>query len=107
VTSPLPPEQAKSDAPAFIVAPSITAESSSFFPSAVNTAPLPELNSGLSSISLIAASTASIDDPPFSRTSAAAWIDCFNAARYAASVSALIDFRSITPAPPCSTTAHL
>ena len=51
-------------APASNVLPFIMAASSSFFPSLVNTAPLPALNNGLSSSILTLASTASKAEPP-------------------------------------------
>ncbi len=60
--------------PASIVLPSMMAASNSFLPSAVNTAPLPALKSGLSSITRSPASTASTADPFASSTFAAAWI---------------------------------
>ncbi len=93
-------------APAFIVAPSMIAASSWLVPSAANTAPRPALNSGLSSSSLMAVSTASTAEPPPSSTLPAAVIASCNPARYWRSASGVIDERSITPAPPCSTSAH-
>ena len=51
-------------APALRVAPSMIEASSSLRPSAVNTAPRPALNSGSSSSTRIAASTASRLEPP-------------------------------------------
>ena len=55
-------------APAVRSAPFMTAASSSFRPAAVKTAPRPALNSGSSSISWIAAWTASIAVPPLAST---------------------------------------
>ena len=54
--------------PAVRSAPFITAASSSLRPAAVKTAPRPALNSGSSSISSIAACTASSEDPPAAST---------------------------------------
>ena len=51
-------------APVSSVFPSMIEASSSCFPSVVNTAPLPALKSGLSSIVTMAALTASVDSPP-------------------------------------------
>jgi glutaconyl-CoA decarboxylase len=59
-------------APAIRFEPSMMAESSSFFPSAVKTAPWPALKSGSSSRTWIAASTASSAEPPRSSTLAPA-----------------------------------
>ena len=56
-------------APASRVAPFMKEASSSFLPSLVNTAPLPALNSGVSSRKTMVASTASIAEPPVFSTS--------------------------------------
>ena len=55
-------------APAFCVAPSMIAASSSLMPAWLNTAPLPALKSGESSRIFTAATTASRLVPPFSST---------------------------------------
>ncbi len=68
-------------APAFSEAPSITEASSSFWPSALNTAPLPALNRGESSSSLMAARTASTLVPPPVSTSWPARTDAPRVAR--------------------------
>jgi hypothetical protein len=68
-------------APAFRVAPSMMAASSSFLPSAVKTAPRPALKSGSSSRMRMAASTASSDEPPCARIALPAWMAWVSEAR--------------------------
>ncbi len=68
-------------APASSVAPSMIAASSSTLPSAVKTAPRPALNSGSSSSTRTAVSTASIAGPPPDSTVAPASAARASAAR--------------------------
>src|SRR5205814_336553 len=86
--------------PAFIVFPSMIAESSSLRPSCVKTAPLPALKSGESSRMRIDASTASRLVPPRARMACPAFSASSSLARIWASASAVMFLRVIVPAPP-------
>jgi hypothetical protein len=87
-------------APAARVRPSMIDASSSLRPSAVNTAPRPALNNGLSSSVRTAVSAASSALPPPRSTAAPASSASARPARSAASVSSVSVARSATPAPP-------
>ena len=91
-------------APARPLAPSMIAASSALWPSWVNTAPRPALNSGASSSTAIAAATASSAAPPSRSTACPACSARARAWRAAASSAAARLPRS-TPAPPCSTSS--
>src|SRR6266702_1749009 len=93
-------------APARRVPPSITAASSSFVPALVNTAPLPALNSGESSSTVITAMTASRLAPPPRSTSYPARIAWVSVARYAESSAGVMLSLRIVPAPPCTTSMN-
>ena len=75
-------------------------ESSSFLPSFVNTAPRPALKIGLSSISLIAAFTASIAVPPLAKTLLPARRAFWRPAWYSACCSGVKRSAVMLPAPP-------
>src|SRR5690606_6887941 len=87
-------------APAARLLPSMIAASSSLVPAFVNTAPLPALNSGESSMTTIAATPPSRLAPPASSTAYPAGSACSSAARYSASSSGVRSPRRIVPAPP-------
>ena len=87
-------------APALRVAPSMIEASCSLRPSWLNTAPRPALNSGESSITMIAAITASTLLPPRASTAWPAASEAASAAVYPASRSGVILPRSMVPAPP-------
>src|SRR6266566_2956138 len=93
-------------APARRVPPSITAASSSFVPALVNTAPLPALNRGESSSTVITAMTASRLAPPPRSTSYPARIARVSVARYAESSAGVMLSLRIVPAPPCTTSMN-
>jgi hypothetical protein len=76
------------------------AASSSIRPSAVITAPRPALKSGLSSITLMAASTASRLVPPRASTACPAVSARVSAARYSACRSGGMLCGVMAPAPP-------
>src|SRR6056297_466429 len=86
-------------APALSVAPSITEASSSFSPSALNTAPLPALKNGESSRMFTAACTASRLVPPSVSTRWPTRTASSSSARTAASCSGVVSSRLIVPAP--------
>ena len=94
-------------APAFKVFPSITEASNSFFPSFVNTAPLPALNRESSSSIFIADSTASIAVPPFFKIALPAFNAFCKPCIYNFSFSGVMLLLRIVPAPPCITRTYL